>query len=458
MSEGRRPAPLARRLAAAFVAVAVAVVALLAVALVLVEHGDVAHLSAGQVEATTRAVDEALSSAYAEHHGWEGADLTPAADLASASAARIEVVDDAGRPIDIPLAGGGAGASVETVPITVDGRRVGTLRIRFARGGLTDLDRRLRHDLWLATVVAAVVAAAVALGAGVLISGRLTRPLVALRRAVGAVEGGDRGVRVGPIGGSREITELAGAFDRMAANLDHQEDLRHALVADVAHELRTPLAVLQASTEAVIDGVREPDVELVESMHQEVLRLGQRVEDLAALTAAETAGLHLARRRVDLASVAGEAAAQLEEQFREAGVSLAVDLTPVEVDGDADRLFQIVSNLLANALKFTAAGGSVRLRVGAGAGGVGGAGAEVEVIDDGVGIPADELDQVFERFWRGRAAAGREGSGVGLAIVAELARAHGGRVDVTSTAGRGSTFRVHLPAASRSADRSSEGV
>jgi len=426
------------------VSFAVAAVALFTLLLLLLEHHDLGRLGHRQEQAATRSIQEAAGSAYARDNSWSHADLNAAFDLAVAADARIEVLDATGAVVASPLEGPG----VETVPVTVDGKEVGSVRIRFANRGLTSADRRLRSDLRGATLAAAGLLVVGALALAAVVARRLTRPLEALGRAVRAVEGGDRGVRVGAVGGGAEIDHLAASFDRMAANLDHQETLRHALVADVAHELRTPLAVLQASTEAVIDGIRQPSYELVASMHQEVLRLGQRVEDLDALTAAETAGLHLARSRVDLASVAAEAAAALAPRFDEAQVTLKVELSPVEVEGDQARLFQVVSNLLANAAKFTRAGGTVRLSVGSDA-----EGGYVEVADNGVGIEPDELTHVFERFWRGRAAAGREGSGVGLAIVAELARAHGGRVEVHSSPGRGSTFRVRLPLAAQQSQR-----
>jgi two-component system, OmpR family, sensor histidine kinase BaeS len=293
------------------------------------------------------------------------------------------------------------------------------------------------------------LAAALAVIMGLVVAGRISRPLRALTRAVRAMEAGDRTVRIGEVPGAAELAALASGFDQMADTLDRQDHLRQALVADVAHELRTPIAVLQASTEAVIDGVRDPSPEVITSMHQEVLRLGKRVEDLGTLTSAETAGLHLTRAPVDVAEVAGDAATALEQRFVDAEVTLERTLTPSVINADPARLFQVVSNLLVNGAKFTPAGGAVRLSVAPDE-----AGAVIEVADNGAGIEADEVDHVFERFWRGRTGAEREGSGIGLAVVAELTRAHGGTVEVESVAGEGSTFRVHLPRSGRPARNS----
>jgi signal transduction histidine kinase len=168
--------------------------------------------------------------------------------------------------------------------------------------------------------------------------------------------------------------------------------------------------------------------------------LGRVIEDLEALASAQAAGLHLQRGPVDLAGVAADAAVALRSSFDDAGLALSTATIPVTVDGDRDRLHQLTVNLLTNALKYTPRGGTVTLS----ARPIEGL-AKLEVSDTGPGIPADELPHVFERFWRGAGAARSSGSGIGLAIVAELAKAHGGRVTVTSTPGRGTTFTVLVP-------------
>jgi two-component system, OmpR family, sensor histidine kinase BaeS len=442
-----RPRPLAWRLSAAFVAVTLAVVALFAVVLVLITRADLDALGRQQEQTATRSLRAAVESAYAEHDGWSDADLQPAFDLAAAAGARIEVLDGSGARV-ASTPGAGPLGEISTVAVVVHGATVGTLRLHFVASGLLPADRRLRSRLVAATGVVGGAAALLAVIVAVVVAGRISRPLRRFTRAVRAMEGGNRGVRIGAVSGAAELAALASGFDQMADTLDRQDRLRQALVADVAHELRTPIAVLQATCEAVIDGVREPSSEVVSSMHQEVLRLGKRVEDLGTLTSAETAGLHLTRAPVDLAEVATEAATALGQRFADAGVALRSDLEPTVVNGDAARLFQVVSNLLVNAAKFTPAGGSVRLAVGTEEDG-----SFVEVADDGVGIEPDEVAHVFERFWRGRSAAARDGSGIGLAIVAELVRAHGGTVEVHSAPGQGSTFRAHLPLIARPARR-----
>jgi two-component system sensor histidine kinase BaeS len=226
----------------------------------------------------------------------------------------------------------------------------------------------------------------------------------------------------------------------MADNLDRQEQLRRDLVADVAHELRTPIAILQAGHEALLDGVAEPTPEQLGSLRDEVLRLGRMVGDLQELAAADAAALHLTLRECDLADVAADAASSLAGRFEAAGVSLRHELQPVAVRADRGRLRQVVTNLLTNALKFTPGGGTVTV-----AAGPTGTKAVLTVTDTGVGIPADELPSIFERFWRGRQAAQISGSGIGLAIAAELAKAHGGELAARSAPGQGTTVTLTLP-------------
>jgi two-component system, OmpR family, sensor histidine kinase BaeS len=271
---------------------------------------------------------------------------------------------------------------------------------------------------------------------------RITRPVAALTRVARARESGDRVARVGSLNAAGELEELGIAFDRMADAVSREDDLRRALVADVAHELRTPISVLQATSEALVDGVLKPTPQVISSIHEEVLRLGTRVEDLQALASAEAAGLRMSVEPVDLAQVAGEAAVALAPRFEAASVELDTELQPVMVRGDPARLHQIVTNLLTNAIKFTPAGGHARLDVAA-AGRMG----RLKLTDSGPGMSAEELTHIFDRFWRGKLATDTPGSGIGLAVVAELVRAHGGTIETDSEPGRGTTFVISLPRA-----------
>ncbi len=192
----------------------------------------------------------------------------------------------------------------------------------------------------------------------------------------------------------------------------------------------------------MLDGVADASPEHLASLHEEVLRLGRVIEDLEALASAEAAGLKLERRRVPVADVVRDTLDVLGAQFDAAEIELAAELDErAVVSGDAARLGQVARNLVGNALKFTPAGGRVEVALAAVGDRV-----RLTVADSGPGIPSDELEHVFERFWRGRGAREMSGSGVGLAVVDELVRAHGGTV---SAAGGpdGAVFTVDLPSA-----------
>jgi two-component system sensor histidine kinase BaeS len=263
--------------------------------------------------------------------------------------------------------------------------------------------------------------------------------LIQVARAMG---GGDRSARAGDVRGPAELQDLAIAFDQMAGSLARQEKVRRNLVADVAHELRTPVAVLQAGHEALLDGVTEPTAEQLGSLRDEVLRLAHMVDDLQRLAAAEAAALQLKLTECDLAEIAETAASRLDSAFDTAGIVLKRRLSRVRVLGDPARLGEVAGNLLTNALKFTPSGGSVVLEAGPE-----GQRAVLRVRDSGPGIPPDELPHIFDRFFRGRGAAGVAGSGIGLTVVAELVRAHHGRLEVSSPPGEGAQFTVTLPRA-----------
>jgi two-component system sensor histidine kinase BaeS len=229
-------------------------------------------------------------------------------------------------------------------------------------------------------------------------------------------------------------------FDWMADTLARQDQIRRDVVADVAHELRTPVAILQAGHEALLDHVVEPTPGQLSSLRDEVLRLTRMVDDLQTLAAAEAAALHLTRTPCDLAGIAAAAADSMAAQFCAAELTLERALTPVTVLADPGRMHQIITNLLGNALKFTPSGGHVTLCARPSGGR-----AVLIVSDTGYGIADDELPLIFDRFWRGKAASVTAGSGIGLAVVAELVRGHQGQVTVASTPEQGTEVRVSFP-------------
>ncbi|HEY0698839.1 MAG TPA: ATP-binding protein, partial [Micromonospora sp.] len=290
-------------------------------------------------------------------------------------------------------------------------------------------------------LAAAAGVAAVAIIGTVLLSRRVLRPIDTLTAAAQRLGRGDLTGRV-PVRGNDELAELARSFNRMADSLQRGEERQRRLVADVAHELRTPLANLRGYLEALSDGVIAPDQDLFASLHEEAVLQQRIVDDLQDLALAEAGNLAYHRVTVDLAELLETCRTAHHARAESAGVSLRVGADPVTVHADPDRLRQVVGNLVTNALRATAAGGSVRLVASRTD-----TQAIVQVVDTGSGIAADALPHVFDRFWRADAARGRRtgGSGLGLAIARQIVTDHHGTITVASQVGVGTTFTITLP-------------
>ncbi|MFF5365600.1 sensor histidine kinase [Streptomyces sp. NPDC013187] len=296
--------------------------------------------------------------------------------------------------------------------------------------------------------VAGGVALAAVLGA-LLLSRAVLRPVRAMTLAAGGLGEGDLGRRV-PVSGRDEIAQLGRAFNRMAESIQAGEERQRRLTGDIAHELRTPLANLRGYLEALRDGVVEPTPELLDSLHEEALLQQRIVDDLQDLALAEAGALTYHRVGVDLRELLEAAGTAHRAQADAAGVALRLDAPrPVDVVADADRLRQVVGNLVGNALRATAPGGTVTLALGRH-----GDLAFLQVRDTGKGIPAEDLPHLFDRFWRADAARGRAtgGSGLGLSIARQIVTDHQGTIAVESTVGVGTTFTVTLAATGPSAD------
>ncbi|MGD0558483.1 MAG: HAMP domain-containing sensor histidine kinase [Streptosporangiaceae bacterium] len=438
----RRGGTLALRLTLAFVAVALAAVALLAGLAATFTARDVSSLANQQRSELATAISGAAGAVWDAHDSWTSADLTPVLDLAARSGLTVQVSDATGRVVVSSPGFAARSGEQSAADVVVGNQRRGSVVVRFTGSGLSAGDNVLRNGLLRAIAGAAGLAALLALVTGLFTAQRLTRPITRLIAVTRAMTAGDRASRAGDVRGPGELRELAVAFDQMAEALDREDQIRRDLVASVAHELRTPIAVLQAGHEALLDGVAEPTPEELSSLRDEVLRLARMVGDLQTLAAADAAALHLSPLRVDLGSTAATAADSLARNFEAAGVTVDRHFASVPVLADEHWLHQIVTNLLTNALKFTPSGGSVTILTRRD-----GDSAVLAVSDTGVGIPAEDLPHVFDRFWRGPTAANTSGSGIGLAIAAELARAHGGELTVSSDPGRGARFTLTLPIA-----------
>jgi len=454
---------LGARLVFAAVASALLAVGLVATIDTLVLRQEFDRFSRAQQDARATQIVASLADAYARRGGWAGADLAPAEQLAAAGGALLVVYDAAGGDVLVGAAGQmpaemtrmmhgdpaiGFG-SERREPIAVAGRVAGVAVLRFPATDLLPAERDVRDALARAQWLAALAAVLVTVPIAVFFARRIVRPVAALAAATTALGRGERGARAAVVADD-EIGDLARGFNAMADDLERGSDLRRKLLADVAHEVRTPLTTIQGHLEALRDGVLPPDRGTFTVLHDEAARLGRLVADLELLARTEAAGLSLERASTDLADAGREATAELGAAFGSKGVALELAIEAGPVVGDASRLSQVARNLLSNALKFTPGGGHVRVSTGRAPGQ-----AYLEVRDDGPGIEPSDLPYVFDRFWRGRNVADVSGSGIGLTVARELARAHGGEITVTSEPGRGAVFRLVLPSDPRVGGRAS---
>ena len=303
-----------------------------------------------------------------------------------------------------------------------------------------ELEAGFREAFIQALAVSVSMGVLVAVTASVIGSRRLIRPIDAVRRATRRLADGHYTERVREPA-EEELAALATDVNHLAAALEDTENRRLRLLSDVSHELRTPLTTIEGYMEAVLDGVLEPTPNIMASVAHEAGRLKRLAADIALLSRAEEEMLPLEFEPVDLVDLVSGVAHRLRPQFEGAKVSLSLDAeTPIPVNVDPDRITQVITNIVGNALSYTPSGGSVGVTVRR-SGGT----AEVVVADTGRGIASDELKRIFERFYRSdRTSPG--GMGVGLSIARSIARLHGGEVHADSAGpDRGSTFTLTLP-------------
>ncbi|MEU6538490.1 HAMP domain-containing sensor histidine kinase [Streptomyces sp. NPDC047000] len=484
---GRGLGPLGHRLFLAFALVALASVALLTAAALVGTDRGLSSARQSDRQSTASRVAVAAADAYRRADGWTGADLGKARSLASGAGAGLTVRDAEGHVVLTTVTGSGSGSGsgsgdddhgmgmsggmsggqghgsgmgaagggpTASASVVAGGGTVGSVLLRFPAGAGTTG----RSVAWGWVTAAAVGAVALALAVSWFVTRRLTAPVVRVAASARALAAGDRAARAG-IDAPGELGELARAFDAMADDVTHAEQARHRLAADIAHELRTPLAALQAGLEELRDGYAEPAPERLAALHDQALRLGRVVGDLGELADAESARLSLRLAKTDLAAVVRAAVTDREAELRTAGLTVRTAPAPDDGSGpgpaplpvlaDADRLHQALGNLLSNAARHCRPGDTVTVTVSATD-----TEALVEVADTGPGIPADELPHVFERLWRGGRARTTGGSGIGLAVVKELVTAHGGTVGAASGPDGGTRMTLRLPRADGARPRS----
>jgi len=331
----------------------------------------------------------------------------------------------------------------------------------------TSLEARLQQNLLIASLVATALGVLVAL----VFARRIARPIEAISDTASRLALGNFAARIATPRGEDEVARLARSFNRMAEALEKLETERRAMIADIAHELRTPLTVMQGRLEAIQDGVMPLAMGEIDRLHNQTGLLSRLVEDLRTLTLADAGRLTLELRKCDLVPLARgvSAAFQASLDARKIHLELHLPAQPIQIQADADRMAQIVSNLMANALSHTPAGGTIWLEaLTTDAGGSESGSAHIRqdaprnqrlealvadkcailrISDSGSGIPEEALSKVFDRFYRTEASRSRAtgGSGLGLSIVKALVELHGGTVVARNRPEGGAVFEVRLP-------------
>ncbi len=306
-------------------------------------------------------------------------------------------------------------------------------------------DSRTAALIWLSTCSLLILLPLIIAMLGRRVFRGIAQPLSALMNAADRVAAGDLTVRV-PEQRRGEFARLVASFNHMVEEIELADQRRRNLTADVAHELRTPLQIIQGNLEGVIDGVYAPTPEHLTATLDETRQLARLVEDLRVLSQAEARQLPIHWENVDVAELLADVAVSFSGQAQASGVALTVEAPPDDrliINADYGRLDQVMGNLVANALRHTPAGGSVTLRARADENIV-----RIHVADTGEGIAASDLPFVFDRFWKADSARTHgqgAGSGLGLAITRQLVQAQGGQILVVSEAGKGTSFILEMP-------------
>ncbi len=320
--------------------------------------------------------------------------------------------------------------------IEIGGMRVGQVRTQLIR---SFDDAWSKGAFW-----SVVVGASTAGGLSYLVSKRIVQPLIQMEEITKKFAAGHLEERVPP-NEIPEVDQLATSFNRMAATLEGVEQRRRELVSDLTHELRTPLTVLKGYLEGLADGTIEPSTDIYERLSRETGRMQRLVNDLQELSKMEAGYLPIDARPMELQPLLSSIVRRFADQLVEDSPQLLLDC-PSEiprVSADPERVEQIIVNLIGNALRYTSKG-SIVVKVYPEQDKM-----WIAVIDTGQGIAPEDLPHVFERFWRADRSRDRHsgGTGIGLAICSRLVELHGGKIQVESQLGKGSTFRFSLPIA-----------
>jgi len=329
------------------------------------------------------------------------------------------------------------------IPITDNGETIGILvptRVPF-QGNPRELEFIERINITL--LYGALIGAVIALFLGIFLSRTITRPIRELTQATHAVSQGDLSQQV-PVRTKDELGNLANAFNKMSSELSRSVNARKQMTADIAHELRTPLSLILGHAEAVHDGVLPPTKENFEIIREEATRLEHLVNDLRTLSLADAGELSINPQNIEPGALLREVASLYQFQTQKKKIRLDLDIVPhlPPLEVDPGRMTQVITNILDNAMRHTPEGGNITLSAKQAGNTI-----ELSIKDSGPGLPKEEAERIFERFYRVDASRQREdgGSGLGLAIAKSIVQAHNGQLSTESETGMGLKVTITLP-------------
>ena len=459
MARGSGSVSLSRRLALTFAAVAALTALMVAIILSVTWQRQFDIYIEEGLQNTADGAALIVATSYKEAGGWTVQAFAELPRFGIMSGLAVQVLDVEGQLLyDDSFHGSVMGGQMSpppsgfrdpqgpvlTSPVVIGDQVVGVVRVwsLSPQGLLTENDIRFQRASFFALAVAAIAAVLLATIAGVAFARGLTRPIDRITAAAGALRAGNRDAR-SQVVGEDAIGVLGRTFDEMADAIEADRELERRLTADVAHELRTPLQAIQATVEAMQDGVLPADEERLGIVVDETRRLGRLADGILELTRLERGSVAM---RTDILDVAAPVRVAIDAHrilFDVSDLTISEEVVDgLRVRGDADRLTQAVGNLLANAARYTPERGHVTVRVFAEEDR-----AVIEVADTGVGISEDDIGEVFKRFWRADGARDRStgGLGIGLAVVKEIVERHGGSVSAKRREGGGSVFAIRLP-------------
>jgi signal transduction histidine kinase len=327
-------------------------------------------------------------------------------------------------------------------PIQRDGNSLGTLVLYGGESLLTPAEESFLSSAKRSALMGGGIASGVALLLSAILISQIISPLRMLTRATERIASGNLTQQV-RLKARDEFGQLGTSFNRMMENLHRSEKARRNMTVDIAHELRTPVTIIQGNLEAVLDGIYRPDSQTIAPIYEETLHLGHLIDDLRELALAEAGELRLEREKTDLSALVNQLTETINPSLEEGReISVESEPFPLLVEIDPKRIRQVIVNLLSNAIRYTPPGEKVIISLARRKDGV-----EIKVSDRGPGISPAVLPHLFERFYRGDRARDREGggSGLGLAIARQWVEAHGGRIWADNNESGGASFIILLP-------------